>query len=248
MTTNPRLAWPARLSGRLGAALLMALLGSAGGCNMTTNGNNASGVRLYQQARYHEAMQRFQTAMSADPTNADAYYNMGASYHQLAKRTDRNMYVEAENLYNQCLDRNTNHPDCRRALAVLLVETERRDKAFTMLERWAVESPTSADARIELARLYEEFGDNDTATRHLVAAVEIDRTNHRGWKALAHQRELAGDYAQAMANYQHALALNPFQPEVTQRVAQLQQSTGILVAPTTPPGNQFVTLPTAPPR
>jgi tetratricopeptide (TPR) repeat protein len=229
--------------------LLLALAAAAAGCNMTASGHNVSGVRMYQQARYSEATQSFQTALATDPANADGYYNLGATYHQMAKSSgDAVMYQQAENLYNQCLDRDTSHADCRRALAVLLVETDRRDKAFTMLERWATESPTSADARIELARLYEEFGDNDTATRHLVEAVSIDRTNYRGWKALAHQRELAGDYAQALANYQHTLALNPFQPEVTQRVAQLQQSTGIVVAPTTQPGTQVVTLPTTPPR
>ena len=40
-------------------------------------------------------------------------------------------------------------------LAVLLAETGRQDQAFTLLKNWASTDPKSADARIELARLYQ---------------------------------------------------------------------------------------------
>src|SRR5690606_24538594 len=159
--------------------------------------------------------------------SADSYYNLAASYHQLGKsRQDQNLLRQAEEVYHQCLDLQPDHVECHRALAVLLVETGRPDSAFTLLERWAKSNPKLADARIELARLYEEFGDTTLAQRHLIEALNVDAGNARAWAALARLREQQGDLAQALANYQQAHALNQFQPGVAQRIASLQRQLG----------------------
>ncbi len=123
------------------------------------------------------------------------------------------MLQQAETLYNQCLDRNPNHADCHRALAVLLVQTDRSDRAFALLKNWAIRSPQNADARVELARLYEEFGDTKTAELQLQQALQLDQTNKRAWTAMAYLRESNGDMPQALANYQRAYALGRLQPD-----------------------------------
>ncbi len=131
------------------------------------------------------------------------------------------------------------------ALAVLLVDTKRPEKAITLLERWAASSPQVADARIELARLYEEFGDDDSARRYLTEALDADATNARAWAALGRIREQEGSYAQALTNYQHAYNLNKFQPGVAQRITELQsrvaQNIPSPVSP--PPGPRTVSNP-----
>ncbi len=132
-------------------------------------------------------------------------------------------YEQAETLYNQCLDHDGNHLDCHRALAVLLVETNRSDKAFTLLKRWAEKNPTAADPRVELARLYEEFGEPETAKRYLEEAVAMDVQNSRAWAALAQLREQSGDVQQALADYQRAYGLDNLQPGVASKIASLQQ-------------------------
>lgn len=193
------------------------------GCGSLPNTNNAAGVRLYQQGQYAAAMQQFQQALVAEPRNADAYYNLAASYHRVgAAQQDRQSLAQAENLYNQCLDRDENHTDCHRGLAVLLVETERSDRAFALIQNWAARNPRSAEARVELARLYEEFGDAETAKTNLQTAVQLDQSNARAWAALGRLRERAGDPAQALANYQRSLQLNRQQPALAERVAFLQ--------------------------
>ena len=136
------------------------------------------------------------------------------------------MLRQAETLYNQCLDLEGNHADCRRGLAVLLVETGRPDRAFTMLKNWVTSSPTVADGRIELARLYEEFGDLETAKLQLNQAIAIDQHSHRAWAALGKIREQLGDYEQALANYQRSWNLNSFQTGVAERIATLNRSAG----------------------
>ena len=192
------------------------------GCRIVADGQNIEGVRLERQGQHHAALQQFQQAITSNPTNADAYYNMAATYHRIGiQQKDQKQLDQAETLYNQCLDLNENHVDCRRGLAVLLTETDRSDRAFNLMKNWANSSPQVADARVELARLYEEAGDYETAKLHLNKAILLDQHNSRAWAALGNIREQLGDTQQALANYQRSYNLNSFQPGVAQRIASL---------------------------
>jgi tetratricopeptide (TPR) repeat protein len=194
------------------------------GCQAPGTGPNVEGVKQFQQGQPQAAVYQFQQALAQNPRNPDAYYNLGAAYHYQAKQsTDRAMLSQAETLYNQCLDISPDHVACHRALAVLLVDTNRPQNAFTLLERWSTVNPRSADARIELARLHEEFGEHDAARRSLSEAIDADPSNSRAWAAMARLRESDGDYAQALQNYRQAYALNAYQPGVADRITQLQQ-------------------------
>jgi tetratricopeptide (TPR) repeat protein len=223
----------AAATGRRGSVLAAsALLGaaflSAAGCGgLSSQGRNAEGVRLFQQARYHEALREFQEANYADPANPDSYYNLAATFHRLgAVENDPSHFDQAEQFYHMCLDRDKDHTDCYRGLAVLLAERSRTEDAFRLLEGWTSRQPDSPDARIELARLYAEYGDHVAAKEHLLAALSVDPYNDRANKALGKVREDLGDYAQALANYQRSLERNEFQPEVAARVAALRTSVG----------------------
>ena len=192
-----------RIVGPMVMWLAVAMMGSSVGCNMAATGQNMQGVRMYEQGAYYPAIERFQKAMATSPHDANAYYNMAATLHRLGTANkDAQAWQQAEALYNQCLDRDPDHAACHRALAVLLVETNRSDRAFTLLKNWAIRSPRNTDARVELARLHEEFGDARTAELQLQQALQLDQTNRRAWTALAHLRETKGDYQQALTNYQ----------------------------------------------
>jgi tetratricopeptide (TPR) repeat protein len=227
--------------------IVMAIASSLGlaGCKMAADGNNLEGVRLYQQGQLQPALQEFQKALSTHPQNADAYYNMAATLHRMGSQNgDQQTLTRAETLYNQCLDLDANHVDCHRGLAVLLVETGRPDRAFNLLKNWATAHPDVADARIELARLYEEFGDLETAKLHLNQAVMVDQHSDRAWAALGHLREEMGDTEQALANYQRSWNLNSFQKSVADRIAALNQSlSGVDAVP--PTDTRTVTTPGA---
>jgi tetratricopeptide (TPR) repeat protein len=223
----------------------LAILASAG-CKMSAQGRNVDGVREYQLGRYHESIRHFQRALADDPNNADAYYNLAATYYNLAKRNgDRSLMQQSEGLYHQCLDLNPNHVACYRGLASLLVDTDRQESAFTLVRRWAQRSYGSAEPRIELARLHEEFGDKDAAIQHLTDALHVDANNARAWTALGRLRENRGEFAQALSNYQQAYNINQFQPGVGTRIASLQQGVG---SGTTAAGTQIVNTPSALPQ
>ena len=130
--------------------------------------------------------------------------------------------AQAESYYNLCLDRNSAHTDCYRGLAVLLAEQGRNEEAFRLIEGWVQRQPGSADAKIELARLNEEFGNRQVAKEYLIEALAAEPDNPRALTALGKIREDAGDSAQALANYQRSLSQDNRQPQVAARVSALQ--------------------------
>lgn len=210
------------LNRALALLLLIALVAMGAGCRVTSMGQNTLGVRLFQQGRYSEALQQFQTAQVSDPSNPDTYYNLASTYHKLGvTQKDNQMIEQAESLYNQCLDLQNNHIDCHRGLAVLLAESGRPDSAMTLLKNWATANPGLSDARVELARLSQEYGQTKQAEQYLDEALALNPSDHRAWTARGQMREASGDFGQALQNYQQSLALNNLQPDLYQRVASL---------------------------
>jgi Flp pilus assembly protein TadD len=236
---------PRYLDARRSLLLFAAFLAILPGCRLAADGQNQQGVRLFQQGQFQPALQKFQQALATDPLNADAYYNMAASMHSFGTaKKDNEMLSQAETLYNYCLDVDENHVDCHRGLAVLLKETGREDRAFALLKNWAKSQPSVSDAYVELARVYEESGDLETAMLHLNQAVGIDQANYRAWAAFGHIREETGDTAQALTNYQRSLDLNQFQSGVAERVATLSGTVrGNLNGTTLPGGTRTVAIP-----
>ena len=213
------------------STLLVLMTAALSGCNnLNSQALNSEGVRLYQQGNYQQASVRFQEAITSDPSSANGYYNLAASLHKSGTMYNRPADLQqAESLYNQCLNLDPNHTECYRGLAVLLSETNRQDSAFRLLSGWVQSNPTLPDARIELARLYEETGRPEDAKTALVEALNADPNNARALTALGRLRDQSGDYAQALANYSRSLEINRFQPEVAARVASLNAATGSTV-------------------
>ena len=195
---------------------------------------------MFDQAYYQGAQQSFMQAIQSDPDNPDGYYNLARTYHQLGKLHNQPAdFQQAESFYNRCRDHDPNRMDCYRGLAVLLVEQGRAADAFRLMEGWAARNPSTAAPKIELARLYEESGNNDAAKHQLIEAVTVEPINARALAALGKLREDAGETAQAVANYQRSLQLDPNQPQLAARVTAL--STPVLAAP--PAGTRVVTTP-----
>lgn len=230
----------------VGWLLLSVACGGLSGCgNFSAAGKNAEGVRMFQQARYDEALRLFQQARFDDPSNADAHYNIAATLHEMAMRSQRLEDVhQAEQAYRMCLDRNPNHREAYRGLAVLLARQGRTNEAFALLQRWVEQQPTSADARIELARLCDESGHKPLAENLVLQALSVEPNNARALTALGKLREEAGRHAEALAAYQKSYATDDRQSELPTRIAALQTvlpspawSSGPGWQPTTAPGS-----------
>jgi tetratricopeptide (TPR) repeat protein len=231
----------------LAAFCLSGMLSLAAGCGgITAASKNTEGLQLYQQARYTDALREFQEASYADPSNADALYNMAATYHRIGKQYNSPADLRmAEDYYNRCLDKNESHTPCYRGLAVLLAEEGRQPEAFHLLQNWAMKQPNSADARVEIARLSEEVGDKNAAKEYLIEALAKQSDNPRALTALAKLQEDSGNYQQALVNYQRSLQADSRQTQVATRITALQNG----VAPSSfyTPGENTMTAETSSP-
>ena len=160
------LAWPGFLA-------LLVLLQS--GCNLQANRRNMIGKQAFEQGQFSVAINEFQQALNANPNSADAYYNLGASFAALGKQQQNNQWLnQAEQLYRQAISFDDQHVDAHRGLASLLIETNREQYAFDLINQWKERYPASTAPLVELARLYQEYGDSRRATDLLADSLRLN--------------------------------------------------------------------------
>ena len=197
---------------------------STAGCNLGAQQSNFVGQQAFQNGNYMQALSRFQQALSQNPNNPDANYNLAAVFYSMGKNQRNPQFLsQAQQLYRKAISLNGQHNEAHRGLAALLIETGREQNAFDLLDGWKERVPNSAEPMIELARLYQEYGDNQHATDMLADALKVDGTNIRALKAMGQVRETQGQSLLALDNYMRVLQLDGSQTGVAQRVALLQQ-------------------------
>ncbi len=203
--------------------LAMSVMIIAPGCNVGAQRHNTIGRTALEQGQFSTAVNEFQNALNLNPRNADAYYNLGASYYAMGKQTKNAQWTQqAEQFYRQAISLNDQHVDAHRGLASLLIETNQEKYAFDLLNTWKNRYPTSTEPIVELARLYQEYGDNRRATDLLADALKLDANNVRVLKAMGHVREIQGQTHLALDNYLRVLQLDNQQTAVASKVASLQ--------------------------
>ena len=85
--------------------------------------------------------------------------------------------------------------------------------------------------------MYEERGNRRAAEERLIDALTVEPNNPRALAALGRIRELQGEPAQALANYQRSLWHDHGQPGVASRIAALQGTPAYENAWTAPDGS-----------
>ena len=208
--------------------LLVCLLLWQCGCrSYRSQFGNTSGVQLFAEGKHAEALARFQSAVEANPDDADSYYNIAAVHHYLGRvHKDANQYAQAGQNYLLCLTKNPNHTAAYRGYAVWFMEQNRKEEAVELLKNWSNQNMNSPDPKIELARIYQELGQNREAIDYLTAAIALDPKNARAHRALGYQRELSSDWNQAILNYKSSLDADPNEPDLVSRITQLESQVG----------------------
>ena len=207
-----------------GLIVLGFLLASGAGCSsFSAQGRNSEGVRLFSQARYDEAMRQFQQAVYTSPNNADGYYNIASTYHRQGYSST------VKPISTRPRATTTSAWTTTRTIATAIGDWPccwpsrgGSEEAFRLIEGWVDRQPNATDAKIELARLCEEFGKRPEAKEHLIEALALEPSNPRALAALGRIREDMGDASQALRNYQQSLNADRFQPQVASRIAALQ--------------------------
>jgi tetratricopeptide (TPR) repeat protein len=193
------------------------------GCNLGVQQHNVAGRQAFETGQVTNAINEFQQAIQLDPRSADAYYNLGASYYALGKQSKNEQTMkQAESLYRQAIALNDQHVDAHRGLAAVLIETNQEKYAFDLMNTWKRRYPNSPEPDVELARLYQEYGDSRRATDLLTDALRLDNRNVRALKAMGQIRETQGQTHLALDNYLRVLQIDSRETAVAQRVATLQ--------------------------
>ncbi|MGL4943277.1 MAG: tetratricopeptide repeat protein [Thermoguttaceae bacterium] len=197
---------------------------------------NSDGVAYFGQAKYDKALLAFESAAATD---ANAAYNMGATYYYLGKnsaslgKTDlaQQQLAAAEAAYKRCLATDPNHVAANRGLAVLWSETGHPQQAFDLLMDWNRRATSSTDAKVELSRLYQEHGHANESQMLLQSVLAYDPNNARALRAVGYFYDAAGQTAQAAENYRRSIVSSPQQRDLEERLRVLQAG---LAAPITP--------------
>ncbi len=193
------------------------------GCSLAARKHNVTGTSLFESGQTSRAINEFQTALARDNRNADAWYNLGATYYALGKQGNNRAWIDqSETLFRQAISIDDKHADAHRALAALLVETGRERFAFDLLQTWKSRQPGLSDPLVELARLHQEYGDVNRASDYLADAMRIDTNNPRVLKAMGHVRERQGQLAMALDNYSRSYQLDNRQLDVAARINEIQ--------------------------
>jgi tetratricopeptide (TPR) repeat protein len=188
-------------------------------------------------------MTAFQSVLKANPNDPNALYNMAATYHQSAKislaagqaAAAQYQYEQAAQYYRLCLAQNANHADAYRGLTALYMDCQDADSAFQLLLSWAQANPASAEPKLELARLYQEFSQislqqgrldvaqdcRNSTEVYLQQILVTEPTNYRALRALGYWKEQGGDVPGAVFEYHRSLRSNPQQRDLEERIASL---------------------------
>ncbi len=223
-----------------GMAAIGLMLTITGGCQLAARNHNVQGVASYQSGQISQAINEFQQALVQNPQDAEAYYNLGASYYALGKQSNNQQWIQqAEQLYRQSIALNERQVAPHRGLAALLVETGRQRQAFDLLNTWQRRNPNMSDPLVEIARLHQEHGDINRAGDYLADALRIDSNNPRVLKAMGYVREQQGQYALALENYTRSYQQDSRQGDLADQIARLQ--TQVRMAGANQPLNQLQT-------
>ncbi len=211
------------------------------GCSMFARRHNVLGTELFLSGQTSRAINEFQTALSRDQQNPDAWYNLGATYYALGKQSSHRPWIDqAETLFRQAISLDERHVAAHRSLAALLVETGRERFAFDLLNTWARRQPQLSEPLVELARLHQEYGDVARSADYLADALRIDTNNPVILKAMGHVRERQGQLALALENYSRSYQLDSRQMDVAQSINQIQARLAGNNAPSLPNTNPLI--------
>lgn len=178
---------------------------------------NEDGVHLYAQGDYAQARESFRAALQLTPEDVGLIFNIAETYEK------QGALAEAERYYYECLDRSPNHVVCRHTLATLLVRQNRWQDASRMVADWLQEEPALSAAHAEDGWLFLQAGDLPRAQARFQKALELDPRNMRALTELAGVYETLNRPDRALVLYERALAAEPKQPAVEERLKQLKE-------------------------
>lgn len=201
-----------------GGWAVMALVVAAG-CQTTADLRvkefSDDGIQMFARGNFPAARDSFEAALTLTPQDPGLLYNLGQCYDRLGD------WRKAEQYYLTCLQLAPTHGDARQAQASLLYRTGRTDEANRLILEWLQQQPNLADAYVLDAWRLRQDKALPQAQGRLQQALALEPNNRRALVELGIIYEMLAMPERALALYERALIVDPRQPEIAERVAQM---------------------------
>ena len=171
---------------------------------MTPEEQLAAGMAAMENGNSVKALELFDSAIEADPANAQALYFKGCACSETGK------YMEAIAAYERCIE----HAGDRAALplfnmGVAFQELGEPGKAIEAFQGAIASDPTMADAWINIGTLLDDLGDSDMAIECYNTALGINPNDATALSSRGNSLRALRQFSEADASYEAALTENP---------------------------------------
>lgn len=188
------------------------------------------GHTAYQQQNYRGAVEAYEKAIVADPTQTEAYFYLGNSYDNQYRPTRRGependaLLENAVANYKRAAELEQ-RPELKRLALQYLANAYGADKlndpaqSEPVVQQLIQMDPQEPVNYFALARIYEDSGDYESAEASLIKAREMKPTDPAVYTTLAAYYNRQGEFVKSMEALQARAEREPSNPEAFYTIA-----------------------------
>ena len=175
----------------------------------------ASGIEQFDAGRYEEALESFLVAVVANPRDAEALFDLGATYAQLGR------HAEAATAYRSALELRPAYAKARVRLCTSLVASQQFWEGVTACSRALRAERTDPELFVAYGRAFAGAGLYDQAAEAYRMAIRLrpEAAEYHLALGLAHER--LGEYRDALDSLASAARLAPASAEARSEYARV---------------------------
>jgi tetratricopeptide (TPR) repeat protein len=162
-----------------------------------------AGAAKYKNAEYPGALELFELAKAANPTDTLPPLYAGITAQQLKD------YDKAALNFEKLIEIGTGMPDIYTTLASIYRSQEKNDKALEVLQKGTAKFPGDKTMKSEEFNLYIATGKTAEAKANLEEAIKREPDNATYHLNMGILSEQTGDAAQAATSYKKAIEIDP---------------------------------------
>jgi Flp pilus assembly protein TadD/peroxiredoxin len=173
------------------------------------------GVAFFQHGYLDQAAESFKQAISANPDDAEARYNLGTLYLR------RNNFPEARRYLEQTVKLRPNYPEAWNNLGMLDAQEGQADKAIRNFQQSLQLRPDYAVSLVNLGNLYRRQKSFDEAEKVLIRALEIEPEDPEVNYSLGMLYAQQDEVPRASQYLEKAVSLRPDYPDALNNLGVL---------------------------
>ena len=177
-------------------------------------------VRAYmQKGDLEAAVREFRELTTREPTNAEAFYNLGTALKQ------QDNFADAEQALRQSIRLRTDLPESHFTLGVVLWQTRHLEDAAASFREALAERPAYAEAHYMLGTVLRQLGQTDEAFAEFQRTLELDSDSAEAWLSIGQILQRRQDKPGSEKAFAEAARLR--QKKADQQAATFAISTGM---------------------